>query len=78
MRDWVAGTSRGTWTSMGVASDGSYGITRGLIYSFPVTTKDGEYAIVQDLPIDEFSRAKMKATEAELIEERDAVQKLLA
>ncbi len=78
MRDWVAGTANGDWTSMGVVSDGSYGIEKGLIYSFPVTTANGEYTIVQDLPIDEFSRGKMAATETELKEERDAVQKLLA
>ena len=78
MRDWVAGTASGDWTSMGVVSDGSYGIEEGLIYSFPVTTANGEYSIVQDLPIDEFSRARMTATETELKEERDAVQKLLA
>jgi malate dehydrogenase len=78
MRDWVAGTANGDWTSMGVVSDGSYGIEEGLIYSFPVTTANGDYTIVQDLPIDEFSRGKMAATETELKEERDAVQKLLA
>jgi len=78
MRDWVAGTASGDWTSMGVLSDGSYGIEKGLIYSFPVTTAGGEYTIVQDLPVDEFSRSKMTATETELKEERDAVQKLLA
>lgn len=78
MRDWVAGTANGDWTSMGVVSDGSYGIEKGLIYSFPVTTANGDYAIVQDLPIDEFSRGKMAATETELKEERDAIQKLLA
>lgn len=78
MRDWVAGTASGDWTSMGVVSDGSYGIEEGLIYSFPVTTANGEYSIVQDLPIDDFSRTKMTATETELKEERDAVQKLLA
>lgn len=78
MRDWVAGTASGDWTSMGVVSDGSYGIEEGLIYSFPVTTANGEYSIVQDLPVDEFSRSKMTATETELKEERDAVQKLLA
>ncbi len=78
MRDWVAGTASGDWTSMGVVSDGSYGIEEGLIYSFPVTTANGEYAIVQNLPIDDFSRTKMTATETELKEERDAVQKLLA
>jgi len=78
MRDWVAGTVTGDWTSMGVVSDGSYGIEAGLIYSFPVTTADGEYEIVQGLSIDDFSRARMSATENELKEERDAVQKLLA
>ncbi|MGR9093080.1 MAG: malate dehydrogenase [Gammaproteobacteria bacterium] len=78
MRDWVAGTASGDWTSMGVVSDGSYGIEEGLVYSFPVTTANGEYSIVQDLPIDDFSRARMTATETELKEEREAVQKLLA
>jgi malate dehydrogenase len=78
MRDWVAGTANGDWTSMGVVSDGSYGIEAGLIYSFPVTTANGEYEIVQGLDIDDFSRARMGATENELKEERDAVQKLLA
>jgi len=78
IRDWVAGTADGDWTSMGIVSDGSYGIDAGLIYSFPVTCADGEYAIVQDLPIDDFSRGRMVATEKELKEERDAVQALLA
>ncbi len=78
MRDWVASTQSGDWTSMGVVSDGSYGIEAGLMYSFPVTTANGTYEIVQDLPIDDFSRGRMQATETELKEERDAVQKLLA
>lgn len=78
MRDWVAGTDGDNWTSMGIASDGSYGIEEGLMYSFPVRTANGEYEIVQDLPIDAFSRAKMDATQTELQEERDAVRKLLA
>lgn len=78
MRDWVAGTAAGDWTSMGVVSDGSYGIEAGLMYSFPVTCANGVYEIVPDLPIDEFSRARMDATEKELQEERDAVQELLA
>lgn len=77
MRDWVAGTPGNDWTSMGVVSDGSYGIEAGLIYSFPVRTKNGEYEIVQDLPINDFSRDRMTATETELREERDAVQELL-
>ena len=62
---------------MAVASDGSYGIPEGLIYSFPVTVESGAWRIVQGLDIDEFSRAKMDATRAELEEERDAVRDLL-
>ena len=61
---------------MAVVSDGSYGIPEGLIYSYPVTTKDGKWEIVQGLEIDDFSRGKMDATAAELVEERDAVQGL--
>lgn len=77
MRTWAHGTAEGDWTSMGVYSDGSYGITKGLIYSFPSVCKDGDWQIVQGLEINEFSRAKMQATEQELIGERDAVQHLL-
>ncbi len=77
MRDWALGTPEGDWTSMGVYSDGSYGIDAGLIYSFPCVCKDGDWQIVQGLEISEFSREKMKATEKELAEERDAVQHLL-
>ncbi len=77
MRTWALGTAEGDWVSMGVHSDGSYGIDKGLIYSFPVTCKGGDWAIVQGLQISEFSRARMKATEKELQEERDAVQHLL-
>jgi malate dehydrogenase len=62
---------------MGVYSDGSYGIAKGLIYSFPCVCKDGDWEIVQGLQINDFSRAKMQATETELTEERDAVQHLL-
>ena len=76
MRTWALGTAEGDWTSMGIPSDGSYGVAEGLIYSFPVTCKDGKYTIVQGLDIDEFSRGKMKATEAELEEERADVRKL--
>lgn len=75
MRDWALG-SDGV-VSMGVYSDGSYGVEKGLIYSFPVTCKGGDWAIVQGLEINDFSRAKMQATEQELIEERDAVAHLL-
>ena len=77
VRDWVAGTAEGDWTSMAVPSDGSYGIPEGLIYSFPVTIENGAYRIVQGLDIDPFSREKMDATRAELEEERDAVRALL-
>jgi malate dehydrogenase len=73
IRDWVMGTPEGDWTSMAVPSDGSYGIPEGLTYSFPVTCSNGEYSIVQGLEIDEFSQAKMDATQKELEEERDAV-----
>ena len=77
MRTWALGTTDGDWVSMGVYSDGSYGITEGLIYSFPCVCKDGDWKIVQGLEINEFSRGKMEATENELAEERDAVQHLL-
>jgi len=77
MRTWALGTAEGDWTSMGVYSDGSYGIQGGLIYSFPCTCKDGDWSIVQGLEINDFSRGKMSATEQELAEERDAVQHLL-
>ncbi|XP_010920478.1 malate dehydrogenase [Elaeis guineensis] len=70
IRDWVLGTPEGTWVSMGVYSDGSYNVPAGLIYSFPVTCRDGEWTIVQGLPIDEFSRKKMDATAEELTEEK--------
>jgi malate dehydrogenase len=77
MHTWALGTPEGDWTSMGVYSDGSYGIQEGLIYSFPVTCKNGDWAIVQGLEINDFSREKMSATETELAEERDAVAHLL-
>ena len=76
MRDWVAGTN-GEVVSMGIYSDGSYGITERLIYSFPCVCENGDWKIVQDLEISDFSREKMSSTEKELIEERDAVQDLL-
>lgn len=77
MRDWALGSNDGDWVSMGIYSDGSYGIEEGLIYSFPVTCSDGDFSIVQDLPIDEFSQDKLNSTETELREERDAVAHLL-
>ena len=76
MCDWVAGTN-GEVVSMGIYSDGSYGITERLIYSFPCVCENGDWKIVQDLEISDFSREKMSSTEKELIEERDAVQDLL-
>lgn len=77
MRSWAMDSDDGDWVSMGVYSDGSYGITEGLIYSFPCVCKDGDWSIVQGLDINDFSREKLSATEQELIEERDAVQHLL-
>lgn len=77
MRDWVSGSPKGDWLSMAVASDGSYGVPEGLMYSFPVTISDGRYEIVQGLAIDDFSRQKMDATMAELEGERDAVKDLI-
>ncbi|WGL17025.1 malate dehydrogenase [Microbulbifer bruguierae] len=77
MRDWALGSAEGDWTSMGVYSDGSYGIQEGLIYSFPVVCKNGDWEIVQGVDINDFSREKMTATEQELAEERDAVAHLL-
>ncbi|WP_156723089.1 malate dehydrogenase [Streptomyces apocyni] len=73
---WVNGTADGDWTSMGIPSDGSYGVPEGLISSFPVTAKDGRYEIVQGLEINDFSRARIDASVKELTEERDAVRGL--
>jgi malate dehydrogenase len=77
MRSWALGTDGDDWVSMGVLSDGSYGIQKGLIYSFPCRCCNGEWSIVQGVEVGEFSRAKMSATEQELAEERDAVKHLL-
>ncbi|MDO5067357.1 MAG: malate dehydrogenase [Propionibacteriaceae bacterium] len=76
MRDWALGTPEGDWVSMAVPSDGSYGVAEGIISSFPCVVKDGKYEIVQGLEIDSFSRAKIDASVAELVEERDAVTEL--
>ncbi len=76
VRDWVAGTG-GKWVTMGIASDGSYGIPDGTIYGFPVTCAGGKYQMVKGLEIDEFSRGKMDATLKELMEEREGVKHLL-
>ena len=77
VRTWVSGTPTGDWTSMGVFSEGDYGIAPGLVFSYPLLIRDGEWQIVQKLPIDEFSRRKIKATEAELCAERELVASLL-
>ena len=74
VRTWLTATPQDSWTSMAVVSDGSYGVPEGLVSSFPVTTRDGEWEIVQGLDVDEFSRARIDATVAELADERDAVQ----
>ena len=76
VRDWVLG-SNGKWVTMGVPSDGSYGIPEGVIFGFPVTTENGEYTLVRDLPIDDFSRKYIDKTLAELEEERAGVAHLL-
>ena len=75
-RDWLLGTPDGDWVSMAVISDGSYGVPEGLISSFPVTTKDGNWTIVQGLEIDEFSRGRIDKSTAELADERSAVTEL--
>jgi len=77
MHDWALGTPADDWVSMGIPADGSYGIEPGVIYSYPVTCRDGKYEIVQDLAINDFSRDRMNATEAELREERAAIESLL-
>ena len=77
IRSWALGTTDGDWVSMGIYSDGSYGIEEGLIYSFPCTCENGQWKIVQGLEISDFSKEKMAATEQELREERDGVAHLL-
>jgi malate dehydrogenase len=77
MRDWVMGTDDDNWVSMGVPSDGSYGIPKGIIFSFPVTCKGGDYQIVQGLGFDEFGQSKMHVTLKELEEEKTALSSIL-
>ena len=77
MNSWALGTAEGDWVSMGIYSDGSYGIDAGLIYSYPCVCSNGDWQIVQGVEINDFSRARMQATEQELAEERDAVAHLL-
>ena len=78
IRDWVAGTRDGDWVTMGIPSDGSYGIAEGVIFGYPVTCKGGQYQIVKGLEVSEFSRGRINATLKELHEERDGVKHLLA
>jgi malate dehydrogenase len=78
IRDWIAGTRPGNWVSMGVPSDGSYGIPEGVIYGYPVTCQGGKYKIVKGLQISDFSRGRMNATLKELQEERDGIGNLIA
>jgi malate dehydrogenase len=77
LRDWVHGTPEGDWVSMGIPSDGSYGIPEGILYGMPVVCKNGAYQVVQGLDISEFARGKMSATLKELHEERDGIKDLL-
>ena len=77
MRDWIYGTAEGDWVSMGVPSDGSYGIAEGVIYGYPCKCRDGKIEIVKGIDISDFSRARMQATLKELQEERDGVKHLL-
>ena len=76
MRDWVLGTPAGDWTTMGIPSDGSYGIDAGIIYGYPVTCTGGQFTIVTGIEISDFSRTRMDATHQELLEERNGVQHL--
>ncbi len=77
MASWIQGTPDGDWVSMAVTSDGSYGIEEGLIYSFPVTCKDGEYTIISDLAVSDVIKEKMIASQTELQDERNTVAHLL-
>ena len=77
MHDWVLGTPVDDWVSMAIPADGSYGVEPGVIYSYPVRCSDGSYEIVQDLAVNDFSRERMQVTEAELREERAAIESLL-
>ena len=77
VRDWALGTRDGDWVSMAIPSDGSYGISEGIVYSFPVTCSGGDYHVVRDLEINDFSQERMTLTERELLEEREAVSHLM-
>jgi malate dehydrogenase len=77
VRDWVGATRQGDWVTMGVPSDGSYGIPEGVIYGYPATTRGGQYQVVKGIELSDFSRKRMEATLKELHEERDGVKHLL-
>ena len=76
MRDWALGTPEGDWVSMAVPSQGEYGIPEGIVYSFPVTAKDGAYRVVEGLEINEFARKRMEITAQELLDEMEQVKAL--
>jgi malate dehydrogenase len=77
VRDWVRGTREGDWVTMGIPSDGSYGIAEGVIFGYPVTCKGGRYEIVKGIDVSEFSRKRIDATLKELHEEREGIKSLL-
>ncbi len=77
MRDWELGSAEEDWVSMAIPSDGSYGISEGIIFSYPITCQEGEYSIVEELELDEFSLQSIKASEKELLNEREAIKHLL-
>jgi len=77
IRDWQLGTPAGDWVTMGIPSDGSYGIAEGIMFGYPVTCQNGEYKIVQGLPVSEFSKGRIANTQKELLEERAAVEGML-
>jgi malate dehydrogenase len=77
VRDWALGTPEGDWVSMSVASDGSYGISEGIVFSFPVTCMNGEYRIVQGLELDTLARARLAESQNELLEERSIIEELI-
>jgi len=78
VRDWIQGTPGGDWVTMGISSDGSYGIPAGVLYGYPVVCRNGTYEIVQGIDISPFSRTRMDATYKELVEERDAVKDMFS
>jgi malate dehydrogenase len=78
VRDWVAGSREGDWVTMGVPSDGSYGIPEGVIFGYPVTCRGGQYQVVKGLEVSDFSRKRIDATLKELHEERDSVKQLFS